>query len=81
MSDHFNYNPPVVCTEDGFSVLARIVMFMRKRYVNGDDFPLTFDQILEQINRVEIGIKMKDVSYHRFILYSFKEESLNCLPW
>lgn len=46
-----------------FGVLAKIVKFMRTRHQDGDDHPLTIDEILDETNQLDIGQSVKNVSY------------------
>lgn len=44
-----------------FSVLAKIVKHMRARHLDGDDHPLTLDDILDETNQLDIGSSVKNV--------------------
>lgn len=46
-----------------FGVLARIVRHMRSRHQEGDDHPLTLDEILDETNQLDVGNKIKQVIY------------------
>lgn len=50
-----------------FGVLARIVRHMRSRHQEGDDHPLTIDEVLDETNQLDVGNKVKQVSF--VILY------------
>ncbi|EDX09203.1 general transcription factor IIE subunit 2 [Drosophila simulans] len=43
-----------------FGVLAKIVKFMRTRHQDGDDHPLTIDEILDETNQLDIGQSVKN---------------------
>uniref|UniRef100_T1HWQ6 Transcription initiation factor IIE subunit beta n=1 Tax=Rhodnius prolixus TaxID=13249 RepID=T1HWQ6_RHOPR len=42
-----------------FSVLAKIVKYMKTRHLEGDDHPLTLDEILDETNQLDVGSKVK----------------------
>ncbi|KAG6455513.1 hypothetical protein O3G_MSEX009241 [Manduca sexta] len=42
-----------------FGVLARIVRHMRARHQDGDDHPLTLDEVLDETNQLDVGNKVK----------------------
>lgn len=44
-----------------FGVLARIVRHMRSRHQEGDDHPLSLDDILDETNQLDVGNKVKQV--------------------
>lgn len=44
-----------------FSVLAKIVKHMKIRHQDGDDHPLTLDDILDETNQLDIGSSVKNV--------------------
>jgi hypothetical protein len=50
-----------------FGVLARIVRHMRARHQEGDDHPLTIEEVLDETNQLDVGNKVKQV-IHCFIL-------------
>ncbi|KAH8368837.1 general transcription factor IIE subunit 2 [Drosophila serrata] len=43
-----------------FGVLAKIVKFMRTRHQDGDDHPLTIEEILDETNQLDIGQSVKN---------------------
>lgn len=45
-----------------FGVLAKIVKFMRTRHQDGDDHPLSIEEILDETNQLDIGQSVKNVS-------------------
>uniref|UniRef100_A0A8D8Y300 Transcription initiation factor IIE subunit beta n=1 Tax=Cacopsylla melanoneura TaxID=428564 RepID=A0A8D8Y300_9HEMI len=42
-----------------FGVLAKIVKHMKQRHQDGDDHPLTIDEILDETNQLDVGNKVK----------------------
>lgn len=50
-----------------FSVLAKIVKYMRSRYQEGDDYPLTLEEILDETNQLDVGSSVKNVSFNAII--------------
>lgn len=48
-------------TQYRFGVLAKIVKHMRIRHLDGDDHPLTLDDILDETNQLDIGSSVKNV--------------------
>lgn len=51
-------------TQYRFGVLAKIVKHMRIRHLDGDDHPLTLDDILDETNQLDIGSSVKNVCLH-----------------
>lgn len=49
-----------------FGVLARIVRHMRARHQEGDDHPLTLDEVLDETNQLDVGNKVKQVDNFSF---------------
>lgn len=45
-----------------FGVLARIVRHMKQRHQQGDDHPLTLDEMLDETNQLDVGSKVKQVN-------------------
>lgn len=45
-----------------FGVLAKIVKHMRTRHQDGDDHPLSIEDILDETNQLDIGSSVKAVS-------------------
>lgn len=45
-----------------FGVLAKIVKHMKTRHQDGDDHPLTIEDILDETNQLDIGSSVKAVS-------------------
>lgn len=44
-----------------FGVLAKIVKHMKNRHQDGDDHPLTIEDILDETNQLDIGTSVKTV--------------------
>lgn len=44
-----------------FGVLTKIVKHMRVRHLDGDDHPLTLEDILDETNQLDIGSSVKNV--------------------
>ena len=44
-----------------FSVLAKIVKYMKQRHQAGDDHPLSLEDILDDTNQLDPGSKVKQV--------------------
>jgi transcription initiation factor TFIIE subunit beta len=45
-----------------FGVLSNKVKYMRSRQNEGDDHPLSLDEILDETNQLDVGSKVKQVS-------------------
>lgn len=45
-----------------FGVLAKIVKHMRTRHQDGDDHPLTLDEILDETKQLDVGTSVKNVN-------------------
>lgn len=56
-----------------FGVLAKIVKHMKTRHQDGDDHPLSIEDILDETNQLDIGSSVKTVKKN------FKNKSLNIL--
>lgn len=44
-----------------FGVLTKIVKYIRARHQDGDDHPLTIDELLDETNQLDVGTKVKTV--------------------
>jgi len=42
-------------------VLTKIVKYIRARHQDGDDHPLTLDELLDETNQLDVGTKVKTV--------------------
>ena len=45
-------------TQYKFGVLAKIVKHMKARHQEGDDHPLTLEEILDETNQLDVGSKV-----------------------
>lgn len=50
-----------------FGVLAKIVKHMKTRHQEGEDYPLTLEEILDETNQLDVGNSVKAVSNNNFI--------------
>lgn len=50
-----------------FGVLAKIVKHMKTRHQDGDDHPLTIEDILDETNQLDIGSSVKTVNKFLYI--------------
>ncbi|XP_063532039.1 transcription initiation factor IIE subunit beta [Cydia strobilella] len=57
--DASNYKTMSGSSSYRFGVLARIVRHMRARHQEGDDHPLTLDEVLDETNQLDVGNKVK----------------------
>lgn len=44
-------------------MLTKIVKYIRARHQDGDDHPLTLDELLDETNQLDVGTKVKSVKY------------------
>lgn len=44
-----------------FGVLAKIVKHMKTRHQEGETYPLTLEEILDETNQLDVGNKVKQV--------------------
>ncbi|XP_014247526.1 transcription initiation factor IIE subunit beta [Cimex lectularius] len=58
-SSNINYKSMTGSSQYKFSVLAKIVKYMKTRHQEGDDHPLTLDEILDETNQLDVGSKVK----------------------
>ena len=56
--DMVNYKTMSGSSQYRFGVLAKIVKHMRSRHQEGDDHPLTLDEILDETNQLDVGSKV-----------------------
>jgi len=54
-------------TQYKFGVLAKIVKHMKARHQEGDDHPLTLEEILDETNQLDVGSKV--LSSITFLFY------------
>lgn len=57
--DVVNYKTMTGSSQYKFGVLAKIVRHMKSRHQEGDDHPLTLDEILDETNQLDVGSKVK----------------------
>lgn len=73
--DMVNYKTMTGSTQYKFGVLAKIVKHMKARHQDGDDHPLTLEEILDETNQLDVGSKVNDDLYymtqHSMTKYSF----------
>lgn len=55
-------------TQYKFGVLAKIVKHMKARHQEGDDHPLTLEEILDETNQLDVGSKVLFSIYFYFLL-------------
>lgn len=60
----FRYKTMSGSSQYRFGVLAKIVKHMRTRHQDGDDHPLTIEDILDETNQLDIGSSVKAVSQY-----------------
>ncbi|XP_075228757.1 transcription factor IIEbeta [Lycorma delicatula] len=58
-SNAINYKTISGSSQYKFGVLAKIVKHMKTRHQDGDDHPLSLDEILDETNQLDIGSKVK----------------------
>lgn len=64
MKFFFSYKTMAGSSQYRFGVLAKIVKFMRTRHLDGEDHPLTLDDILDETNQLDVGSSVKNVRYN-----------------
>ncbi|XP_046735996.1 transcription initiation factor IIE subunit beta [Diprion similis] len=57
--DMVNYKTMSGSSQYRFGVLAKIVKHMKSRHQEGDDHPLTLEEILDETNQLDVGSKVK----------------------
>lgn len=57
--DVVNYKTMSGSSQYKFGVLAKIVKHMRSRHQEGDDHPLSLEEILDETNQLDVGSKVK----------------------
>lgn len=55
----FNYKTASGGSQYNFSVLAKIVKFMKKRHLDGDTYPLSLEEILDETNQLDVGSRQR----------------------
>lgn len=74
MLNIFSYKSMTGSSQYRFGVLAKIVKHMRNRHQDGDDHPLTIEDILDETNQLDIGTSVKTVrmsNIHQRIEFQF----------
>ncbi|GFR31003.1 general transcription factor IIE subunit 2 [Trichonephila clavata] len=56
----FNYKTHAGSSQYNFGILAKIVKHMKQRHLNGDPYPLSLDEILDETNQLDVGIRQKN---------------------
>lgn len=46
-------------SQNKFSILAKIITYMKKRYLEGEDYPLSLDEIIDETQQLDIDNKLK----------------------
>lgn len=64
----FSYKSMAGSSQYRFGVLAKIVKHMKTRHLDGDDHPLTIEDILDETNQLDIGSSVKNVRFLIFIV-------------
>lgn len=68
MSPSCSYKTMSGSSQYRFGVLAKIVKFMRTRHQDGDDHPLSIEEILDETNQLDIGQSVKNVMDENLLL-------------
>lgn len=55
----FRYKTATGSSQYRFGVLAKIVKHMRKRHQEGETYPLSLEEILDETNQLDVGNKVK----------------------
>uniref|UniRef100_T1JLJ2 Transcription initiation factor IIE subunit beta n=1 Tax=Strigamia maritima TaxID=126957 RepID=T1JLJ2_STRMM len=58
-TDTFSYKTMQGSSQYKFGVLAKVVKHMKQRHLDGDCHPLTFEEILDETNQLDLGSNMK----------------------
>lgn len=56
--DMVNYKTMSGSSQYKFGVLAKIVKHMKTRHQDGDDHPLSLEEILDETNQLDVGSKV-----------------------
>lgn len=59
-----------------FGVLAKIVKHMKTRHLDGDDHPLTLEEILDETNQLDIGSSVKNVRLYQIHNNIYRENTI-----
>ncbi|KFM70416.1 General transcription factor IIE subunit 2, partial [Stegodyphus mimosarum] len=55
----FNYKTYGGSSQYNFGILAKIVKHMKQRHLNGDTYPLSLEEILDETNQLDIGSRQR----------------------
>ncbi|XP_054710306.1 general transcription factor IIE subunit 2-like [Uloborus diversus] len=55
----FNYKTYGGSSQYNFGILAKIVKHMKQRHLNGDTYPLTLEEILDETNQLDVGTRQR----------------------
>lgn len=55
----FNYKTYGGSSQYNFGILAKIVKHMKQRHLNGDTYPLSVEEILDETNQLDIGTRQR----------------------
>ncbi|OQR67128.1 transcription initiation factor IIE subunit beta-like [Tropilaelaps mercedesae] len=55
----YRYKTITAGGSNSFSVLAKIVKYMKTRHLEGDTHPLTLDEILDETSQMDVGVRQK----------------------
>lgn len=58
--DLYAYKSMSGASSANFSILTRIVKYMKQRYLDGDNEPLSIDEILDETNQLDVSIRQKN---------------------
>jgi hypothetical protein len=61
------YKTATGSTQYRFGVLAKIVKHMRKRHQDGETYPLSLEEILDETNQLDVGNKVKQVNLRKLL--------------
>lgn len=64
-------------TQYKFGVLAKIVKHMKARHQEGDDHPLTLEEILDETNQLDVGSKVITDLHYMTQLNTTKHSSIS----
>lgn len=56
-----NYKTMAGSSNKRFAILTKIVNFMKERHLQGEDHPLTIEEILDETSQLDIGSSNKNV--------------------
>lgn len=56
--DSSNYKTMSAGSQVRFGILTKIVQHMKARHQDGEDHPLTLDEILDETNQLDIGTRV-----------------------